>query len=212
MERVFCMGLYEVLLDKYGYNEPILTNEIQFNNYSKPWIYKELNKLCDNNQIKRFEKGIYYIPEQTPFGESVLNPSKVVEKKYIKSAYETFGYYSGYYLLNLLGLSNQAPNVIEVYSNNESSKMRDIKVGAQNVRVRKSRVNITKDNVAVLTFLELMNVIDVSNLDVEKKKIIIDFIARFHVSRQDITRYSPAYPDKAMRAMIESEIIYNVAQ
>lgn len=206
------MGLYEVLLDKYGYNEPILTNEIQFNNYSKPWIYKELNKLCDNNQIKRFEKGIYYIPEQTPFGESVLNPSKVVEKKYIKSAYETFGYYSGYYLLNLLGLSNQAPNVIEVYSNNESSKMRDIKVGAQNVRVRKSRVNITKDNVAVLTFLELMNVIDVSNLDVEKKKIIIDFIARFHVSRQDITRYSPAYPDKAMRAMIESEIIYNVAQ
>lgn len=206
------MTLYETLLEQYGYNEPILTNEIQFNNYSKPWIYKELNRLCDNNKIRRFEKGIYYIPKQTPFGASVLNPSKVVERKYIKSDSEIYGYYSGCYLLNLLGISNQVPKVIEVYSNNESSKMRDVKVGTQNVRVRKARVNITKENVAALMFLELMNVIDVSNLDAEKKKNIIDFITGFNVSRQDITRYSPAYPDKAMRAMIESEMIYNVVQ
>lgn len=206
------MTLYETLLEKYGYNEPILTNEIQFNNYSKPWIYKELNRLCDNNQIKRFEKGIYYIPKQTPFGSSVLNPSKVVEKKYIKSDNEIFGYYSGCYLLNFLGISNQVPNVIEVYSNNESSKMRDIKVGTQNVRVRKSRVNITKENAAVLTFLELMNTVDVDALDEEKKQIIIEFIAESNVSRRDITKYSPSYPDKAMRAMIESEMIYNVTQ
>ena len=206
------MTLYETLLEQYGYNEPILTNEIQFNNYSKPWIYKELNRLCDNNQVIRFEKGIYYIPKQTPFGASVLNPGKVIEKKYIKSRNETFGYYSGYYLLNLLGISNQVPNVIEVYSNNESSKMRDVKVGVQNVRVRRSRVNITKENAAVLTFLELMNIIDVNSLDAEKKRIIIEFIAESNVSRQDITRYSPAYPDRAMRAMIESEIIYSFAQ
>ncbi|MGN0394969.1 MAG: DUF6088 family protein [Coprococcus sp.] len=206
------MTLYETLLEQYGYNEPILTNEIQFNNYSKPWIYKELNRLCDNNQVVRFEKGIYYIPKQTPFGASVLNPGKVIEKKYIKSRNETFGYYSGYYLLNLLGISNQVPNVIEVYSNNESSKMRDVKVGVQNVRVRRSRVNITKENAAVLTFLELMNIIDVNSLDAEKKRIIIEFIAESNVSRQDITKYSPAYPDRAMRAMIESEIIYSVAQ
>lgn len=206
------MTLYETLLEQYGYNEPILTNEIQFNNYSKPWIYKELNRLCDDNRIKRFEKGIYYIPKQTRLGASILNPCKVVERKYIKSDGETFGYYSGYYLLNLLGISNQVPNVIEVYSNNEASKMRDVKVGTQNVRVRKSRVNITKENAAVLMFLELMNIIDARNLDVEKKKLIVDFIVRFNISRQDITKYSPAYPDKAMRTMIESEMIYNVAQ
>lgn len=206
------MNLYDALLGQYGYNEPILTNEIKFNDYSRPWIYKELNRLCDNNQIKRFEKGICYIPKQTPFGASVLNPNKVVEKKYIKSDDEIFGYYSGHYLLNLLGISNQVPNVIEVYSNRESSKMRDVKVGTQNVRVRKSRINITKENVAVLTFLELMNVVAVNTLDLGKKKTIIDFIAEAHVSRQDITKYSPVYPDRAMRALIESEIIYHVAR
>ena len=112
------MTLYEALLEQYGYNEPILTSEIQFNNYSKPWVYKELNRLCDNNQVVRFEKGVYYIPKQTPLGPSALNPSKVLEKKYIKSDDDTFGYYSGCYLMNIMGISNQVPNVIEVYSNN----------------------------------------------------------------------------------------------
>lgn len=202
------MTLYEALLEQYGYNEPILTSEIQFNNYSKPWVYKELNRLCDNNQVVRFEKGVYYIPKQTPLGPSTLNPSKVLEKKYIKSDDDTFGYYSGCYLMNIMGISNQVPNVIEVYSNNESSKMRDVKVGTQNVRLRKSRVNITKDNAAVLTFLELMNAVDVDALDAEKKEIIEKYVADSNICRQDITRYSRSYPDRAMRNMIESEIIY----
>lgn len=206
------MTLYNALLEEYGYNEPILTNEIQFNDYSKPWIYKELNRLCDDNKLRRFEKGVYYIPKETPFGLSVLNPSKVVEKKYIKSNNETFGYYAGYYLLNILGISNQVPNVIEVYSNNESSKLREIKVGSQNVRVRKSRVGVTRENVAVLTFMELMNVIDVDTLNDEKKAAILKFLMDAKISRKDITKYAPAYPDRVMRTLIESEMIYNVAR
>ncbi len=206
------MTLYDVLLERYGYNEPILTSEIQFNNYSKPWIYKELKRLCEMEQIKRFEKGVYYIPKKSPFGASLLNPGKVVEKKFIKGNDETFGYYAGYYLLNLMGLSTQVPNIIEIYSNNESSKVRDIKVGAQNVRVRKPRVNINKENAPVLVFLELMNVIDVGSLDEEKKSIITKYIADYNISRKDITKYSPAYPDKVVRAMIESEVIYSVTQ
>ena len=205
------MTLYEALLEQYGYNEPILTSEIQFNNYSKPWIYKELNRLCETGEIKRFEKGVYYIPKKSSLGMSLLNPGKVIEKKYIKTKENTYGYYAGYYLLNLLGLSTQVPNVIEVYSNNESSKVRDIKVGSQNVRVRKPRVDITKENAPVLAFLELMNVVDASLLGEDKKKIIEQYIADYNISRKDITKYSPSYPDKVIRNMIESEVIYSVA-
>ena len=202
--------LYENLLEKYGYNEPILTNEIQFENYSKPWLFKELNKLCDTEQIKRFEKGVYYIPKETPFGTSILNPSLVIEKKYVKSKFETFGYYTGQYLLNILGLSNQVPNIIEVCSNNEASKLRDIKVGTTNVRVRKARVTISKENVAVLTLLELMSILDISTLSEEKKQIIISYIDTFNITRSDISKYLSAYPDKAVRNMVESEVIYSV--
>ena len=206
------MTLYDVLLETYGYNEPILTNEIQFNNYSKPWIYKELKRLCDSGEIKRFEKGVYYIPKKSPLGMSLLNPAKVVEKKYIKRNEDVCGYYAGYYLLNLLGLSTQVPNIIEIYSNNESSKVRDIRIGSQNIRVRKPRVDITSENAPVLTFLELMNIVDVHSLDDEKKKIIEKYLSDYNISRKDITKYSPAYPDKAVRTMVESEVIYSVAQ
>ena len=206
------MTLYDVLLETYGYNEPILTNEIQFNNYSKPWIYKELKRLCDSGEIKRFEKGVYYIPKKSPLGMSLLNPAKVVEKKYIKRNEDVCGYYAGYYLLNLLGLSTQVPNIIEIYSNNESSKVRDIRIGSQNIRVRKPRVDITSENAPVLVFLELMNIVDVHSLDDEKKKIIEKYLSDYNISRKDITKYSPAYPDKAVRTMVESEVIYSVAQ
>lgn len=206
------MTLYDVLLETYGYNEPILTNEIQFNNYSKPWIYKELKRLCDTGEIKRFEKGVYYIPKKSPLGMSLLNPAKVVEKKYIKRNEDVCGYYAGYYLLNLLGLSTQVPNIIEIYSNNESSKVRDIRIGSQNIRVRKPRVNITSENAPVLVFLELMNIVDVHSLDDEKKKTIEKYLSDYNISRKDITKYSPAYPDKAVRTMVESEVIYSVAQ
>lgn len=205
------MTLYDVLLEKYGFNEPILTSQIQFNTYSKPWIYKELKRLCETEEIVRFEKGIYYIPKKGPLGMSLLNPSKVVEKKYIKENENVYGYYGGYYLLNLLGLSTQVPNVIEVYSNNESSKVRDVRVGSKNIRVRRPRVYITRENAPVLTFLELMNIIDACSLDEEMKKLIEKYITDYNISRKDITKYSPSYPDRVIRNLIESEVIYSVA-
>ena len=205
------MTLYDVLLEKYGFNEPILTSQIQFNTYSKPWLYKELKRLCETEEIVRFEKGIYYIPKKGPLGMSLLNPSKVVEKKYIKENENVYGYYGGYYLLNLLGLSTQVPNVIEVYSNNESSKVRDVRVGSKNIRVRRPRVYITRENAPVLTFLELMNIIDACSLDEEMKKLIEKYITDYNISRKDITKYSPSYPDRVIRNLIESEVIYSVA-
>lgn len=204
------MTLYDSLLKEYGYNEPILINEIQFQGYSRPWINKEINRLCDKNKLVRFEKGIYYIPKQTLLGNSILNPNKVIEKKYIRSNKDIFGYYSGYYLLNQLGITEQMPNIIEIYTNNESSKARDVRVGSQTVRLRRARTDVTSENVAVLTFLELMNIIDKDCFDEEKRQVVTEYILKNKISRRDITRYAHAYPDRAMRAMIESEVIYSV--
>ena len=77
------MALYEYLLQKYGTNEPILSADITFEGYSRPWVMKQLKSLCEDGKIMRFEKGIYYIPTDTVFGKSVLNPRKVIEKNYI---------------------------------------------------------------------------------------------------------------------------------
>ena len=205
------MTLYQYLLETFGANEPFLTSEIQFQDYSKPWLYKELNKLCDEGKLIRYERGIYYIPTQTIFGPSLLDPNKVIIKKYIRSGSDIYGYYSGITFLNQLRLTTQMPNTIEIYTNNEQSNARDIRVGSQEVLVRRARTPITKDNAAVLSFLELMNTVPAQFIMDERKAIIERFIADNGITRQAVTKYAPLFPDKALRTLVESEVIYSVA-
>lgn len=204
------MFFFDYLFEQFGVNEPIMSNEIIFGNYSKPWIYKQLNTLVTEGKLIRFEKGVYYIPTDTVFGKSLLNPRKVIEKKYISDGNNTMGYYSGVTFQNQLRLTTQMSNVIEIYTNNEPSNVRDIYVGNQKVLLRKARTQITDSNVAVLTFLELMNDITPSFLDDERKMIIKNYIKNNAITRKKITEYAPVFPDKVMRNLIESEVIYSV--
>ena len=205
------MQFYDYLLEKFGTNEPIMSNEIEFEDYSKPWIYKQLNVLVNEGKLLRFEKGVYYIPTDTVFGKSLLNPRKVIEKKYISDGNEIVGYYSGVTFQNQLRLTTQMPNVIEIYTNNEPSRVRDVFVGNQRVLLRRARTKITDSNVAVLSFLELMNDTSPAFIDEERKQLIRNYIESNGITRKKITEYAPVFPDKVMRNLIESEVIYSVA-
>ena len=204
--------LYEYLLDTFGTNEPISVSDIKYETYSRPWIDKELSKLCKAKKIIRYERGIYYIPSQTPFGASILNPNKMIEYKYIEKDGKINGFYMGLSALNRYGLTTQVPNTTEICTNNETSKLRNVKVGNMSVTLRKSRTEITNENVDILSFLELMNSLSIDFFDEEKRNILCDLIKEKSISRQQISRYAPIFSDKTMRNLIESEIIYYVAQ
>lgn len=206
------MTLYEYLLQRYGTNEPIISADIVFKNYSRPWVMKQLKSLCEDGKLIRFEKGIYYIPTDTVFGKSILNPRKVIEKKYINDGENTIGYYSGITFQNQLKLTTQMPNVIEIYTNNETTNVRDVMVGKQKVILRKARTTINSTNVAVLSFLEMMNDIIPCSLDSEKKNRIAEYINNNGITKQEIISYASVFPDKVMRNLIESEAIFSVAQ
>lgn len=205
------MGLYEYLLNTFGQNEPILFREIKYQDYSQAWLCKELNKLCADKQLIRYEKGVYYIPKKTPLGLIPLNPRKVIEKKYISDGEKTIGYYSGMTLFNQLGLSTQMPNILELFTNQETSKVRETLVGSQKVVLRKARTEINDQNVAVLSFLELMNSVPSGYLDEDRRGKVLQYIRQQGISRSDVTKYAPMFPDKAMRTLVESEVIYDVA-
>ncbi|MBE6844489.1 MAG: hypothetical protein E7508_02065 [Ruminococcus sp.] len=206
------MEFYDYLIDKYGYNEVILSSEIDYMDYSAPWIKKAVKKLCDEGKLIRFEKGIYYIPTETLLGKSKLDPRKVIVRKYLKDGENDIGYFSGITFMNMLGLSTQMPNVMEIYTNNEPSRVREVPVGTQKVILRRSRTEINSDNAATMSFLELMNFTDASFYDDEKRKIVADFIERNGITKKAISTYSPFFPDKAMRTLIESEVIYDVTR
>ena len=206
------MEFFEYLFDLYGYNEPIFYNEINFKNYSRPWLQKELTALCEQGKLMRFEKGIYYIPSVTMLGVSHMDAKKVINKKYIDNGKDVIGYYSGVTFLNMLGLSTQVPNVSEIYTNNENSRTREIVIGSQRVILRKAREKIGRDNVAVLSFLELMNFTDSKFYDDEKIEIVKQYMEKTGVTIDSVLKYAPYFPDKAMRTLVESGVIFNVAQ
>lgn len=205
------MRFYDWLLEKYGYNEPIFTSEIVFEDYSRPWIFKELNQLCRKGLLARYDKGVCYIPKTTFLGKTLLDPRKVITKKYISANGDIVGYYSGNTLLNLMDLSTQMSNSIEIYTNNEKTKIREIKIGSQKVILRRSRTKVTRENSAVMQLLELMNFSSAEFFDKERKDIVCNFIKEKNITRKMISEYAPFFPDKAIRNLITSEVIFSVA-
>jgi hypothetical protein len=204
------MTLGEYLKDKYGYNEPIYIDDIWFKTYSRPWIFTELKKLVDNGDIKRFDKGIYYFPVKMFFGDSFLDPRKVVERRFLSVGNDVYGYIAGVSLLNSAGLSTQVPNLIELVTNNETTRVREINIGTQKVRARRSRTTVTKENANILQFLDLMNAVAPAAMDETERFMLRKYTKDSGVTRDAVTQYAGIFPARAMKNMIESGIAYEL--
>ena len=134
------MEIVSNLQDKYGINNPIFIDEIRlmFNNYSKIRVAQLIQESIASGKLARFENGIYYIPAKTIFGISTLSTIKVIEKKYIKQDEEVYGFYSGITFINNIGLTTQVPNIYEIMTNKESTRVRKVKIENQELVLRKS--------------------------------------------------------------------------
>ncbi len=204
------MTFESYLKEQYGFNEPIYIEEIRFESYSRPWIFKELKKLVDSGAIKRFDTGIYYFPEKMFFGDSLLDPQKVVERRFLSDGSEIYGYISGVSLLNAAGLSTQVPNLIELVSNNESTRVRDLNIGNQRVRARRSRATVTGKNVKTLQFLDLMNTVCPAAMDETERLMLKRFTKDCGITREAVIQYAGLFPSRAMKNMVESGAIYEL--
>ena len=151
--------MIERLALKYGENAPIFADDIlaTMREYTKARVYQLIAAAIDAGQLVRFDQGIYYIPTKTIFGPSKLNVGDVIERLYLRDGNKVYGFYSGLAVLNKLGITEQMPNVIEIVTNNESARIREVTIGKQKVILRKARAPINADNINVLQVLELMN-------------------------------------------------------
>jgi hypothetical protein len=197
----------------YGTNEPLVFEEIRsvLPHYSVQRIYQLTGAAIAEKRLVRFENGIYYIPTRTIFGISKLAPAKVAFRKYIAGNEKVYGYYSGLTLLNGLGLTAQVPNVIEIVTNKESSRVREVYVGKQRVRLRRARVPITNENADALAVLDLFNQIDPQEASERNWRGVVDYIKESGLNLKKIMEYSYAYPAKAVKNLMNSEVAYEIA-
>lgn len=201
----------EKLLREFGYNKPIFTDEILelFPEYSRVQIFRYINKAETNNELIQFSKGVYYIPRKTFFGSlSVITSDSVMAKRYLRNESSVYGVYSGLKLLNTFSITTQMPTVIEIVSNNETMRCREVELNGRRFVLRKSRCPITEKNYAAYTILQLFS--DFENgdeLDVFARKRLQEYMKKQNVTMGQLLDLTSVFPARVAKRLIGSGLI-----
>ncbi len=205
----------ERLSEKFNINEPIFTEEILglFPEYSRPQIFRFIKKAEEKKEIVQFVKGVYYIPKITFWGDlSSITADSVIEKKYLRNADQTYGIYGGVKLLNNFSVTTQMAAVIEVVTNNETTRCREIKINGRRFILRKSRCEINKNNYAAYTILQLFNdFTEQDKLDESSRRILFEYIKNRKVTQKQLLDLSMQFPARTTKKLIGSGVINEIA-
>ena len=187
-------------INKCNLDEPLFLNEIKqyvINKYKNDEINVSkninviINRMCKNDILKQFYKGIYYKPVKNIFGEMPLDKSKVIIKKYIRDENGNIkGYITGAKLFNQLGLTTQVPNIINIVTN-ECKNDNEYKNKILGVIIRQSKIKINDDNYKYLQLLDIINNKDKTNIEVDNEdEIIYNFIEKNKLDFEKIIKYA----------------------
>lgn len=202
------MDLVKCLKTQYGENTPIFFEDIAnaCSRYTRGRVYQLIDAAMNSGLLAKAGYDCYYIPTTTPFGKSLLNPRKVIEKKYISNKGEVYGFYTGLALLNSFGITTQMPNVIEVFTNNEATKSRRVTINNQTIIVKRARTTINNSNYKEMMLLELFNLADIRSIDARATQKIVEYMKQNNISVQGIMKYAKFVPARAIKNFMSSEV------
>lgn len=202
------MELVKCLKSQYGENTPIFFEDIAnvCSGYTRGRVYQLIDAAMNSGLLAKAGYDCYYIPTTTPFGKSLLNPRKIIEKKYISNNGKVYGFYTGISLLNSFGITTQMPNVIEVFTNNEATKSRRVTINNQTIIVKRARTTINSANYKEMMLLELFNLADARSIDVQATQKIVDYMKKNNISIQGIMKYAEFVPARAIKNFMSSEV------
>ena len=201
------MILIDYLLNKYGINKPILTEELSIPEISYDNLRKLLSRYNSQGIIEKYSQGVYYIPKETILGKSTLSINDVIYRKYISDDNEIYGYFSGLSFYNKLGITTQVPFVYEIVTNKEKSRVRKITLKNKKIILRKPYATINRNNYLEAQFLEFINNANINdindNIDILKK-----YINDNNLNKNIILDLIINYPSKTSKRLIGSRLLY----
>ncbi len=201
----------ERLSKKFNINEPIFIEEILnlFREYSRAQVFRYIDKAKKNKEIVQFAKGVYYIPNITFWGDlSTITADSVIEKKYLRNKGQTYGVFGGIKLLNNFSVTTQMAAVIEVVTNNETTRCREININGRKFVLRKSRCEINKSNCAAYTVLQLFNdFTEQDKLDESARRRLFEYIKNRKVTQKQLFELSAHFPARTAKKLVGSGII-----
>lgn len=121
----------------------------------KEAVIKALNRMVASGKIAKLSKGKYYKPENTPFGNLQPNRTQVV-KDLLEENGKITGYLTGYSIYNLLGLTTQLSNTIQIGKNQVRPNFQRERY---TIAFVKQKNTITKENIPLLQILDAIRYI-----------------------------------------------------
>ena len=157
------MNIVNYLSSIYGFGTPILLKDIRIGGKSRNAIKMQISRACKEGKISKDGPGVYSLVDSDNFLSPVSTFEKILETKFlyrsdVAPGFEQLfpvGYYSGQTFLNMIGISNQVPAILEVTTNNTSSKKRYYSALGRVAILRKARTEVTLQNCRMLQLLDM---------------------------------------------------------
>lgn len=202
--------LIERLKEKFEIDEPIFLQEILevMNDYSRQRVYQLIDEELKNQNLMRFSRGVYYIPEMTVVGLSTTTVDEVIHKQYIGYKDEVYGIYGRGFIDLYFLVCYQLPFTIEMISNKATKSVRKKILRGRPIVIRKPRVPITKENESAYTLLELFTHLNPKQYEEEKfvRDSISEYIEEKKLNTKMITSIANAFPKKALTDLISTGV------
>lgn len=212
--------IVEALMIEFEPGEPILLDELSFDDVSDDALRQTMKRLVDKGKLERFDRGVYYYTEELVGDDADVGLSsvgqaptaeEVIRRKYITNGEEVYGFWSGLTLENMMGVSTQVPATLEVISNKEKSNRRKVAVGRQKLYVKKPRVSVTKENYNVMRLLDIVENVPFDQIDSYERKAVFDFVTNKHLKKSQVFEIAANYPSKIMKSLYETGLAYELA-
>ena len=113
-----------------------------------------LERMVSEGKIRKFDKGRYYKPEQSMFGEIVPSVEDVIiDLIESKTTHQPIGYLTGTIAFNLLGLTTQVSSQIQI---GVRKYRRRLKRGQYTISFIHQPNAITRENIGLLRLLDAL--------------------------------------------------------
>ncbi len=205
--------VYSYIENNYQPNEPIFLSELNIPDIKAVSVRQQMKKLMESGQLKRFDVGIYYIPQKSMFRSgSTLSVDEVIRKKYLMDGEICCGYVGGIVFANQLGLTTQIPGTYEIYTNKATTEYQETQVAKLRVILRKPYFEIDEKNVVTLQFLDLLKeIVDISEVDGEElTNRLISYMKKKSIGFESMRQFLPYYPEQIYKNMCEVGLLNGV--
>ena len=153
---------------------------------------KRIRESDTSLKLRCFQKGVYYIAVDTPFGETGINREKLIADKYLLP---DMGYETGFRMLYNMGLSTQVPNERLIATNAAKDCVRYDKKLEVSICPPKTAVN--KENKVYLQVLDALDLLEKAPVNVDNPyAVLYDHIKTNGLQYEQLLFYADSYYNK----------------